>query len=63
LMPRSMLESMPGSSNVSVWTLAEDFRWLHTWLIWRRGAGSANLAAMLELLDDSVLATSTVAGA
>ncbi|MBD8682857.1 putrescine utilization regulator PtrR [Pseudomonas sp. CFBP 13719] len=63
LMPRSMLESMPGSSNVSVWTLAEEFRWLHTWLIWRRGAGSPNLAAMLELLDDSVLQASTTSKA
>jgi DNA-binding transcriptional LysR family regulator len=50
LMPRSMLESMPGSSNVNAWPLVEDFRWLQTWLIWRRGGGSPNLTAMLEML-------------
>jgi DNA-binding transcriptional LysR family regulator len=51
LMPRSMLESMPGSCNVSAWPLNETFRYVHTWLTWRRGLRSPNLLAMLELLE------------
>ncbi len=38
LIPRSMLESMPGHQQVSAWPLAEEWRWLTTWLVWRRGA-------------------------
>ncbi|MDE1167347.1 MAG: LysR family transcriptional regulator [Pseudomonas sp.] len=51
LMPRSMLESMPGSFNVSAWPLKEAFRGMQTWLTWRRGLRSPNLLAMLELLE------------
>nr|WP_256675634.1 LysR family transcriptional regulator [Pseudomonas sp. R5(2019)] len=51
LMPRSMLESMPGSSNVSVWPLCEQFSHLNTWLIWRQGVKPRNLVAMIELLQ------------
>ena len=51
LMPRSMLESMPGSSNVCAWPLPESHRWLNTWLVWRRENKTANLAAMLEMLE------------
>lgn len=51
LMPRSMLESMPGSSNVNAWPLPESHRWLNTWLVWRRENKTANLAAMLEMLE------------
>lgn len=50
LMPRSMLESMPGSHQVSVWTLAQGWSRLATWLIWRRGAKTPQLAAFTELL-------------
>lgn len=38
LIPRSMLESMPGHHQVEAWPLAEQWRWLTTWLVWRRGA-------------------------
>ncbi|MBX4373514.1 hypothetical protein K4G95_25015, partial [Mycobacterium tuberculosis] len=31
LIPRSMLESMPGHQQVSAWPLAEEWRWLTTW--------------------------------
>lgn len=50
LVPLSMLQSMPGIDNVSVWRLEEPFRRAQTWLTWRRGMRSPNLLAMLELL-------------
>ncbi|HGK4672847.1 TPA: LysR family transcriptional regulator [Kluyvera georgiana] len=52
LMPRSMLESMPGHHQVSAWPLAEKWRWLTTWLVWRRGAMSRQLEAFIALLDE-----------
>ncbi len=52
LMPRSMLESMPGSHQVSVWPLADDWRTLATWLIWRRGARTPQLDAFAGLLPE-----------
>jgi DNA-binding transcriptional LysR family regulator len=54
LMPRSMLESMPGSATVSVWPLSEKFRLLKTWLIWRRGTVSQSLTRFIELLDNQI---------
>lgn len=51
LMPRSMLESMPGCATVSIWPLSEKFRYLHTWLIWRRGTVSRSLTRFVELLE------------
>ncbi len=50
LMPRSMLDSMPGCSTVSVWPLSEKFRYLRTWLVWRRGMVSRCLGSFVELL-------------
>ena len=55
LMPRSMLESMPGHHQVSAWPLAEKWRWLTTWLVWRRGAMSRQLEAFIALLDEPAL--------
>ncbi|MBV7403211.1 LysR family transcriptional regulator [Enterobacter sp. ENT03] len=52
LMPRSMLESMPGHHQVSAWPLAENWRWLTTWLVWRRGAKTRPLEAFIELLSE-----------
>ncbi|MFU0921890.1 putrescine utilization regulator PtrR [Kluyvera sichuanensis] len=52
LMPRSMLESMPGHHQVEAWPLAEKWRWLTTWLVWRRGAMSRQLEAFIALLDE-----------
>ena len=52
LMPRSMLQSMPGSSTVSVWPLSETFRFLRTWLVWRRGTVSQSLAMFVKLLEE-----------
>jgi DNA-binding transcriptional LysR family regulator len=52
LMPRSMLESMPGSATVSVWPLSDNFRLLQTWLIWRRGTVSQSLSRFIEMLNE-----------
>ncbi|MEL4013657.1 putrescine utilization regulator PtrR [Dryocola clanedunensis] len=51
LMPRSMLESMPGSHQASAWPLPPDWRYLKTWLIWRRGAKTRQLDAFMGLLN------------
>lgn len=52
LIPRTMLESMPGHHQVSAWPLAENWRWLTTWLVWRRGAKTRPLEAFIELLGE-----------
>ena len=52
LMPRSMLESMPGCGTVSIWQLAQPFRFLQTWLIWRRGTVSRSLTHFVRLLEE-----------
>ncbi|MDZ7321041.1 LysR substrate-binding domain-containing protein [Kosakonia sacchari] len=51
LIPRSMLESMPGHHQVEAWPLAENWRWLTTWLVWRRGAKTRHLEAFIALLN------------
>jgi len=51
MIPRSMLESMPGSTNVSVYAIEEKFRHLTTWLVWRNGVRSPNLNAFIELVQ------------
>ncbi|HCL5257213.1 TPA: LysR family transcriptional regulator [Salmonella enterica] len=51
LIPRSMLESMPGHHQIEAWPLSEAWRWLDTWLIWRRGAMTRQLDAFITLLD------------
>ncbi|MGC5703791.1 LysR family transcriptional regulator [Pseudomonas sp. NFXW11] len=51
LMPRSMLESMPGAATVSVWPLSPRFRFLRTWLVWRRGTVSQSLSSFVKLLE------------
>lgn len=51
LMPRSMLESMPGSHQASAWPLPPDWRYLKTWLIWRKGAKTRQLDAFMALLE------------
>jgi DNA-binding transcriptional LysR family regulator len=52
LIPRSMLESMPGHHQVSAWPLAEEWRWLTTWLVWRRGAKTRQLEAFIAQLNE-----------
>ncbi|MNT70920.1 hypothetical protein D3C72_2093560 [compost metagenome] len=46
-----MLQSMPGCATVSVWPLSEDFRYLNTWLVWRRGTVSQSLSSFVTLLE------------
>ncbi|WP_435930316.1 putrescine utilization regulator PtrR [Dryocola sp. BD613] len=50
LMPRSMLESMPGSHQASAWPLPPDWRYLNTWLIWRKDAKTRQLEAFIAML-------------
>lgn len=50
MLPRSMLDSMPGGDAVRVHVPDEHWRWLDTWIIWRRGAKTPALDAMIELL-------------
>lgn len=59
LMPRSMLESMPGSHQASVWPLPPEWRYLKTWLIWRRGAKTRQLEAFMGLLEPTLLPPAT----
>lgn len=51
MMPRSMLESMPGCATVSVWPMSQNFRYLRTWLVWRSGTVSRSLAMFVKLLQ------------
>ncbi|MFP2513585.1 putrescine utilization regulator PtrR [Buttiauxella agrestis] len=53
LMPLSMLESMPGSHQVSISPLPANWRYLNTWLIWRRGAKTRQLEAFIGLLEQT----------
>lgn len=57
LIPRSMLENMPGHHQVEAWPLAEKWRWLTTWLVWRRGAMSRQLEAFIALLDEPAVSS------
>ncbi|MCU5775303.1 LysR family transcriptional regulator [Erwiniaceae bacterium BAC15a-03b] len=50
MLPRSMLESMPGHEQVTICVPDENWRWLNTWLIWRRGAKTPQLEALIRLL-------------
>jgi len=54
MMPRTMLENMPGCSTVSAWPMSEDFRYLKTWLVWRRGTVSRSLSTFVNLLEESI---------
>ncbi|MNE38798.1 hypothetical protein D3C80_1327100 [compost metagenome] len=45
---------MPGGRTVSVWPLSEDFRYLRTWLVWRRGTVSQSLAKFVQMLEERV---------
>ncbi|WP_067702096.1 LysR family transcriptional regulator [Erwinia sp. ErVv1] len=53
MVPRSMLESMPGRESVAAWPLAEDAGLLDIWLVWRKGYASGNLRAMVAMLEDA----------
>lgn len=50
LVPRAMLESMPGCANVSLWPMSGAHGRATTWLAWRRGTRSPNLLAFVAML-------------
>jgi DNA-binding transcriptional LysR family regulator len=54
IMPRAMLESMPGYTSVAAWPLSEDFSVLRTWLIWRSDTSSRVLDAFITLVENEV---------
>lgn len=51
LIPRSMLETMPGRKSVQAWPLADNQGRLAIWLVWRKNGETANLRAMIGLLN------------
>jgi len=51
LVPRSMLESMPGFHSVEMFALHEPFGQAETWLVWRAGPQPPNVTAMLKILE------------
>lgn len=51
MIPESMLQSMPGKDSVLAWPLAEARGELQIWLMWRKGNRSANLQAMITLME------------
>ncbi len=53
LMPISMLESMPGQTGVKAYPLSGTMGQVKIWLVWRKGMATANLNAMVAMLQDS----------
>ncbi|HBH67506.1 MAG TPA: LysR family transcriptional regulator, partial [Erwinia persicina] len=53
LIPRSMLDNMPGRDNVHAWPLSEGMGQIAIWLVWRKGMRSNNLQAMARLLQEA----------
>ncbi|MBF9002040.1 MULTISPECIES: putrescine utilization regulator PtrR [Vibrio] len=52
MLPKSMLMTMPGHEQVKISPMGEDWRWLTTWLIWRRGSMTPQLQLMLDILPE-----------
>jgi DNA-binding transcriptional LysR family regulator len=52
IIPRSMLESMPGHHTVKAWPLGKAFSVLKTYLIWRTDTTSAARDVFLQLLQE-----------
>jgi len=53
LIPRSMLDNMPGRDNVHAWPLSEGMGQIAIWLVWRKGMRSHNLQARARLLQEA----------
>ncbi|MBD8165047.1 putrescine utilization regulator PtrR [Erwinia persicina] len=53
LIPRSMLDNMPGRDNVHAWPLSGGMGQIAIWLVWRKGIQSNNLQAMARLLKET----------
>jgi DNA-binding transcriptional LysR family regulator len=54
MMPRSMLQSMPGHADVRIWPVDKGFSKVQTWLIWRKETRTPNLTALQHLLSSFV---------
>lgn len=54
IIPRSMLQSMPGHHSVNAWPMHKPFSTLKTWLIWRSDAASPARDAFLNLLQETL---------
>ncbi|MFA4912944.1 MAG: LysR substrate-binding domain-containing protein [Burkholderiaceae bacterium] len=54
IIPRSMLQSMPGHHAVNAWPMGDAFSVLKTWLIWRNDTISPAREAFLTLLQEQV---------
>lgn len=55
LIPRSMLENMPGRDSVRANTLSGGMGKIAIWLVWRKETRTGNLQAMTGLLEESSL--------
>jgi DNA-binding transcriptional LysR family regulator len=53
LLPESVLETFPESHRLQVEPLPDGKDCLRTLLIWRRGAGGPNVAALEEILTEN----------
>lgn len=61
IIPRAMLQSMPGYTSVAAWPMSEAFSVLSTWLIWRSDTSSRALDAFVELVEQSAQAKCVIA--
>ena len=52
MIPKSLLETLPGASRVQVHEIEGDLGTAETWLMWRRDCRSANLKAFITELKD-----------
>jgi len=52
IIPKAMLESMPGYTAVAAWPMRGAFAVLPTWLIWRSDTTSRALDAFVALMQE-----------
>lgn len=53
VMPESVLQAFPDSGRVAVNPLPEAFRELRTLLVWRKGANSPSIGALIDVLQEA----------
>jgi DNA-binding transcriptional LysR family regulator len=53
MMPKSMLDTLPGRESVSCHPLESRFATANTWLMWRKGRQGANLKAWIALQNEA----------
>jgi DNA-binding transcriptional LysR family regulator len=59
MMPRSLLETLPGASRVVCHPISPDLGRAETWLTWRRDSRSSNLRAFVRHVDSACSAART----